>query len=486
MPLLTRTQSSARPIKVMQFGEGNFLRAFIDWMLQRMDDTCSLDAQVQIIQPRRPNGNAERINAQNGLYTLIQRGFSNGNLVESSSLIDVVEGCINPYSDWDKAVATACLPTLRFVFSNTTEAGIEYQQENYTPGTSQESFPAKLASLLFERFKTFNGAPDKGLLLFPCELIDNNGTQLREIILKYAADWKLPPEFAQWLNSSCAFFNTLVDRIVAGYPSDEAASYEQKFGYEDKLMVCCEPFHFLAIEGDAHLAAELPFEKAGLNVVVTDNLEPYRTRKVRFLNGVHTCTVPAAILAGHTLVDEMMTDDLLNGFIQQAVFQEVFPTVSLPDAEKRSYADSVLERFRNPYAKHRLLSIALNSISKWKVRVLPTLKDYRAMTGKLPRCLAFSLAVLLRFYMTENGDGFASTVKYSLNDTPEVLKFFSTQTAQFKQFCDLNCYIINALGNQALWGEDLNAIPNLSAVIAQDLDDILQNGIRAAMQRLLS
>ncbi len=470
----------------MQFGEGNFLRAFIDWMIQRMDDTCALDAQVQIIQPRRPNGNAERINAQNGLYTLIQRGLSNGNLVESFSLIDVVEGCINPYSDWDKVVATACLPSLRFVFSNTTEAGIEYKKEDYTPGTSQESFPAKLASLLYERFKVFKGAPDKGLLLFPCELIENNGTQLRELILKHAADWSLPPDFARWLTSSCAFFNTLVDRIVAGYPSEEAVAYEQKFGYEDKLMVCCEPFHFLAIEGDAPLAAELPFRKAGLNVVVTDNLEPYRTRKVRFLNGAHTCAVPAAILAGHTLVDEMMADDLLDGFIQRAVFQEVFPTVSLPDAEKRFYAASVLERFRNPYAKHRLLSIALNSISKWKVRVLPTLKDYQAMTGNLPRCLTFSLAVLLRFYMIENGGSFASVVKYPINDTPEVLEFFTSQTALFKQFCDLNGCIINILGNKLLWGEDLNSIPNLSVVIAQDLDDILQNGIRLAMQHLLA
>ena len=485
MPLLTRKQPSARPVKVLQFGEGNFLRAFIDWMIQRMNEQGGLDAQVQIVQPRRPNGNAERINAQGGLYTLIQRGMADGKQVEETTLIDVVNGCLNPYAEWRQVVATACLPTLRFIFSNTTEAGIEYKKEAYLPGQAPETFPAKLTSLLFERFQAFGGADDKGMLIFPCELIENNGSVLKDCVHRYAEDWGLPQPFFQWLDSACSFFNTLVDRIVAGFPTDEADAYERKLGYADKLMVCCEPFHFLAIEGPAKLATELPFEKAGLNVVVTDRLEPYRTRKVRFLNGAHTSSVPAAILCGLTTVDEMMADSEMRRFIEHALFQEIFPTIALPESEKQFYAESVLERFRNPFAKHRLLSIALNSISKWKVRVLPTLKDYRAQKKELPKCLAFSLAALLRFYLQEDKMGNAGEFTYPISDSPEILQFFAEETALFKRFCDLNALVIRTLGNQALWGEDLNAIPDLSLTIALHLDDILQHGIRAALKRLL-
>lgn len=487
MTLLKRSQPSSRPVRVMQFGEGNFLRAFIDWMIQRLDYSCGFDAQVQIIQPL-PKGNADIINAQGGLYTLILRGIENGKPVEKRQIIDVVNGCLNPYENWDATVKTACLPTLRFVFSNTTEAGIEYKPEPYTPGQCQNTYPAKLTSLLFQRYNKFNGDPKAGLLIIPCELIDKNGANLKNCILKYAADWALPDAFIEWLNSACTFFNTLVDRIVAGYPADEAADIQAKIGYEDKIIDCGEIFHFFVIEGPKSLAQEFPFEKAGLQVVITDNQTPYRTRKVRFLNGAHTCSIPAAILSGLTLVDEMMADKDMGPFVNDAVFNEIFPTVQLPDEEKSFFAASVMERFRNPFAKHRLLSISLNSISKWKVRVLPSLLDYTALKGELPKRLAFSLAALLRFYQLELIDGQAAgnagSFTYPVSDSPEVLDFFAKETEALKASGDTAAFVQNALANTAFWEQNLNEIPGLAQYVIDALADIDANGIRNAVANL--
>ncbi len=484
MAMLKRTEPAKLPVKVLQFGEGNFMRAFVDWMINEMNKQGKFNGMVQLVQPLGA-GLSDMINAQDGLYTLILRGISDGKTVEQHEVIESVKGCLNPYEQWAETAAFAVSEDLRFVFSNTTEAGIEYKPEPYTPGVCQTTYPAKLTALVFERWKKFGGAPDKGLVFIPCELIDKNGATLKKYMLQYAADWNLDKGFAAWLDESCLFVNTLVDRIVAGYPRAEAAEFEAKFGYEDKLLDCGEVFHFFVIEGPQSILEELPLKECGLNVVVTDNQTPYRTRKVRFLNGAHTANVLASILGGITFVDEMMNDEVFGKMVRKSIFDEIFHTVNLPEDEKKFFADSIVERFLNPFAQHRLLSISLNSVSKWKVRVLPSLLDYTGLKGKLPEVLAFSLAALLRFYrLTGNADGSASgsyrDVTWQVSDSPDVIDFFAgianDSTAG---------YVRKAMGNTSLWEMDLNTVPGLTDYVTAKLEAIDRDGIREAVKTVL-
>lgn len=484
MKLLKREKTSTLPVRALQFGEGNFLRAFIDWMIHEMNQQGKFNGLVQIIQPL-PAGMTDAINAQDGLYTLILRGIADGKVVEKREIIESVKGCLNPYADWDAAVRAACSPDLRFVFSNTTEAGIEYKPEPRIPGQCPNTYPAKLTSLMFERWKHFHGDPEKGILFLPCELIDKNGATLKTHMLHYAADWKLPPEFSAWLEGACCFFNTLVDRIVAGYPRAEAAKICEELGYQDNLIDCGEIFHFFVIEGPESILNELPLKECGLNVVVTENQTPYRTRKVRFLNGAHTANVLASILGGLTFVDEMMNDPVFGKLVRKSIYGEIFHTVPLPENEKQFFADSVVERFLNPFAQHRLLSISLNSVSKWKVRVLPSLLDYLKLKGTLPPALAFSLAALLRFYRLEKGeDGKASAscgdVSWPVSDSPEVIDFFAGIAGK-----PTGEYVRSALANAAFWGMDLNTVPGLTDFTIEMLDRIDRKGIREAAQSVL-
>lgn len=425
---LRREHPLVRPVRVFQFGEGNFLRGYIDWMIDRMNKQAAFDSAVEMVTPRGHAAAADAINRQNGRYTVILRGTENGRQVESFALIDCVKSCMNPATEWTRLVETFCLPELRFVFSNTSEAGIECK-----PGV--DTFPAKLAKLLTARCKA--GRP--GLVFLPCELIENNGATLRNCVVNYLQD----PAVRDYIEKDCVFCNTLVDRIVSGFPGGEIEHYTQKLGYEDNLMVCAEPFYFFAIEGAESIRTELPFQKAGLDVVFTDDLKPYRTRKVRFLNGAHTASVLAAHLAGLTYVDDMIRDPYFNTYLRSVLFDEIAPTVELPQDEKTAYAESVLERFANPYAHHRLLSIAMNSVSKWRVRILPTILDYVELFGKLPPLLTRSIASLIDFYKTD-----------AVNDAPEVRAFFQT-----------NPSVSAILANRDFWGMDLNTIPGFTQAV---------------------
>lgn len=480
MEQLKRNTPSTSPVRVVQFGEGNFLRAFIDWMIQKMNQESGFDGQVMIVQPipsAGPMDMAQVINEQGGRYTLILRGFADGKPVQSREIIDCVNGCLNPYAQWAETMELLKVPTVRFVFSNTTEAGIEYKPEAYTPGKVQTTFPAKLAALTFERFKA--GLP--GLIFIPCELINHNGSTLRKYMLQYAADWNLPAEYSAWLNNECRFYNTLVDRIVAGYPREEAAQMEQELGYHDRLLDCGEIFHFFVLEGDPSLEDELPLSKSGLTVRIVADQSPYRTRKVRFLNGAHTADVPASIMGGLTFVDEMMRDADFGQMTRRCIYKEIAPTVQLPDSEKISFADSVVERFLNPFAHHRLMSISLNSVSKWKVRVLPSLKDFVEMSGKLPQALAFSLAALARFYRVDAaGQSKLGDVAWSVTDSPEVVAFF----ASIAPLSDAE-YVRQMLAKTDFWDCDLNTIPGLTDFVTAKLALIEAKGIREAVRSIL-
>lgn len=466
MNLLKRETPLNSPVKVLQFGEGNFLRAFIDWMIQEMNDKCDFNGAVQLVQPIE-KGMADMLNAQDGLYTLILRGVENGKVISEKRVIECVKGCLNPASEWNEVIKAFCGDDLRFIFSNTTEAGIEYKAESYTPGVMQTTFPAKVTALFYERFK----AGKKGLLVIPCELIDKNGATLKKYILQYANDWDLGDDFKAYIENENTFFNTLVDRIVAGYPRNEAAQLCEEFGYQDNLIDCGEVFHLFVIEGPKTILNELPFDKAGLNVIVTDNQKPYRERKVRFLNGAHTGSVLGAYLGGCKTVDQMVEHPVFGKFVEKLLFDEIFKTVQLPDDEKKAFASSILERFKNPFANHQLLSISLNSISKFKVRNLPSLLDYFKLEGKLPQGLVFSLAALITFYTTDGN--------YTLNDDADAIAFMKALPA---------CPVEKAkavLANTAFWGEDLSKIDGFAELLASDIKNIADKGIEQATKDVL-
>ena len=420
---------------------------------------------------------------------MLLRGVQAGHVVESRRVITAIRRAIQPYEQWETLAECFRNPDLRIVVSNTTEAGIVYVAEPFRPGVCPESFPAKVAALLVERFRAVAGDPGKGLIFLPCELIDRNGDNLRRCVLRHAEAWNLGAEFRRWLERHNDFLNTLVDRIVSGYPRDEAARLSDELGYHDELLDTGEPFHLWVIEGPAQLADELPLDKAGLNVVWTGDLTPYRTRKVRILNGAHTAGALLAFQAGLDTVYEMMRDPLLGSFVRQVVMEEILPAVPLGEREKREYAEAVFERFRNPFLKHALLNIALNSVSKWKTRILPSLLDFLKANGRLPPALTFSLAALVCFYRGQRSDsmelqGRRGDLPYPICDEPDVLDFFEKVWAAHRTGRSTRDLAAAVLAHRSFWDADLSTLPGLTETVAAGLDAILAHGARHAVSIL--
>lgn len=479
------------PEKVLQFGEGNFLRSFVDWMIEEMNRAGRFNGGVVVVQPIE-RGLVDMLNDQQGLYTLIMRGIQDGQAVKRHQLIASIQRGLNPYTQWREVQACACNPALRVVVSNTTEAGIVFREEHFTQDASPDSFPAKLTALLYQRYAYFDGAADKGLLILPCELIDKNGDQLRKTVLLYAKLWGLPAGFEQWVEQHNYFFNTLVDRIVPGFPKEEIGELTDHLGYTDRLVTTGEVFHLWVIEGDKRFAEELPFGDVGLNVIWTDNLTPYRERKVRMLNGTHTMSVAAAYLAGLDTVREAVEDTLVGRFMRKGLFEEILPYLDLPEEEKKSFATEVLQRFKNPFIHHRWIDIALNSISKFKTRCLPSLLDYARDRSSVPPLLSFSLAALLVFYKGERlAEGKLQcrreAASYTVIDDPQVLNFF------FEAWSALNptdgsaveSMVRRILANTGFWGLDLNTLPGMASQVTHAVQTILADGMPTALGRLM-
>ena len=480
-----------RPVKVLQFGEGNFLRAFVDWIIDLLNEKGDFNGSVMMVQPLA-KGMGEMINDQNGLYTTVLRGVRNGKPVEEFRKITSVEGCINPYSDYDKFIAQAENPDLRFIISNTTEAGIAYHEGDKLEDKPQVSYPGKVCAFLYRRYKAFSGSADKGIIVIPCELIDKNGDNLKAIIKRYAEEWGLEEGFISWLDTACDFCNSLVDRIVPGYPRAEADAICERLGYKDNLLDSAEIFLLWVIEchGKTH-EDELPTEKAGVNVIWTDDMSFYRTRKVRILNGAHTMSVLAAYQTGLNTVEECIKSPLVFPMMKRGLFEEIIPSMDGDKKQLEEYAGDVLERFANPYIVHLLLSISLNSVSKFKTRDLPSLLGYIKKEGKLPVVLPFSLAALISFYEGTEYEGTAlignrNGEKYLINDSPEVLeKFAALYKAQYSDNKEKAEKIAHAvLSESAWWGEDLTAIEGLESVIAGHLENIWTNGMTKAIESL--
>jgi len=477
--------SRLKPVRILQIGDGNFLRAFADWMIDVANGAGLFNGQVTMAQPLA-RGIAELMKAQDCLYTVLLRGVQNGVAVDSRRVVSCVEKVLNPYTEWDDMLATAQDSSLRFVISNTTEAGIAYAEEPLLDGQCPGSFPAKVTALLLARFKALGGTASAGLVFLPCELIEANGTKLRAYVLQYAEAWRLPADFITWVREHNVFCNTLVDRIVPGFPAAEAEALYAQLGYTDPLLVAAEPFLLWVIEGPAAIADELPLHKAGLDVVWTADLQPYRTRKVRILNGAHTASSLAAFCTGLDTVQSMTEDPVVSKFLNRVMFEEIVPFVPLPDAERLAYAQTIMERFANPSIRHELISIALNSVSKWAVRVLPTVKDYAAKHGNAPVCLSFSLAALLNFYRGQfvkagEYEGQRQGRSYPIRDNPEVLDIFN---AAWQQPSDLGRLVHSLLSDTRLWGEDLTQVNGLAEQTAAALARINTVGVKAAMAEL--
>ena len=476
------------PERVLQFGEGNFLRSFVDWMINAMNDRRLFNGRVIVVQPIE-KGLVDVLDAQDGLYTLILRGLQSGKTVERREIITAISRGIHPYRDWEAFLAAAAQPHLRFVVSNTTEAGIAYVEEPRPAGKCPASFPAKVTAFLVERFSRFGGHPAKGLIFLPCELIDKNGAQLRSCILRHAAAWGLSPEFTRWVSDHNLFLNTLVDRIVPGYPREEIPTLTKQLGYEDRLLTTGEIFHVWVIEGNAAIAKELPLTDAGLNVIWTSDLQPFRTRKVRILNGAHTMTALAAYLAGLDTVRQCVEDSVFGAYVRRGIFDEILPLLPLPADETRRFAEDVLERLANPFITHNLISIALNSVAKYRVRVLPSLLEYQASRHRLPPILTFSLAALFAFYRgTEIKDGILmgkrSAGPYAIKDDTPVLEVFRDQWCAFERHRDVHAFCRAILSRAEFWGEDLSVRTDLLKEVSTQLSRILDVGVRQAVSVL--
>lgn len=483
MQQLNRSTIKTGPVfseRVLQFGGGNFLRAFVDWMLDVYNEKTNSDVGVLLVTPIERD-NYKKWQEQDGLYHVLTRGFQQGRTVDESHLVKSISRILHLYPHWDDYLKSAEQPELRFVVSNTTEAGIRFSDKDQVTDTPPNEFPAKLTLWLHHRYQHFKGAPEAGCIMIPVELILKNGEMLQKCILQNADNWALEEGFKKWIRNDNIFCNTLVDRIVPGVGRDALEEEWEKLGFQDTMVTQGEAFHFWVIEGPQTVQEELPLDKAGLNVIFTDDLTPYRTRKVRILNGAHTSMVPVGYLYGTETVRKTVEHEVMGKFVHKAIFEEIIPTLDLPDEELQQYANDVLDRFKNPFIKHQLISIALNSVSKFETRVLPSLLNYYERKGELPVNLVFSLAALIRFYKGEY-----EGKPVPLNDDADAIAYLSDLWKQ----CDGSVESISNLADKVLrweyaWKKDLTSVPGLKALLTEFLLKIEQKGIREAVAEIL-
>lgn len=474
-----------RPKKVLQFGEGNFLRAFVNYTIDKSNEKGLFDGNVTVVKPIA-YGSFERFDKQNNLYTVILRGIEDNKKIQKTHIISCIQDTVDPYTQEEKYSSLMENPDYRFIISNTTEAGIVFVDTDKFDDELPSSFPGKLTKLLHQRYTHFNGAKDKGFIFLPVELIDKNGDNLKKCIEDYINLWNLDDGFRKWIQEDNIFCNTLVDRIVSGYPKQEEEAIWKKLGYKDEIMVTGEPFGFWAIGSERidEVKAELTI-KSSVDVVFAKDIEPYKQRKVRLLNGAHTSLVMGAYLAGKKTVDECMNDKLLNDYLNKCMFSEILPHIDLDKKELSDFANSVIERFKNPYLNHQLLDITLNSTSKWKARVLPSLLDYVKNNEKLPKHLVFSFASYLAFYMgiEKTDKGYYNRfeeLEYPVRDDEKVLELFASQ-----KDTELAKLVDTIMSDESLWGQDLTKIDGFEQAVVAHLKTIKKKGVLSAMKKMM-
>lgn len=475
------------PEKVLQFGEGNFLRAFVDYWFDLSNEKTEWNGKCCLVQPI-VSGLAKIINEQEGLYTLYLRGMENGEKVDRKRIISSVSRCLNPYEEEGFAAMMnlSISDDLEYIVSNTTEAGIVYDPDCQLEDKPCASFPGKLTQVLYQRY----GAGKNGLVILSCELIDNNGKELLKCVNQYIDQWGLSEEFRHYVNDECTFCSTLVDRIVPGHIGDakEAERMENENGYHDELMDVGEVFGVWVIEGPAWLEDKLPFKKAGINCFVVPNVTPYKKRKVRILNGAHTGFALGSYLAGYDIVRDCMNDDTIREFMNKMLFKEVIPTLSMDEDDLKQFAAAVQDRFNNPFINHELMSISLNSTSKWRARNMPSLLEYCVMIGKLPTCLAMSFAAYIAFFsndiqaLTEKGLVCRRNKgnEYICRDDRCVLDFYYEH-----KDATLEMLVHDVMINENMWGTNLTVIPGFEETTVRNLKMIRESGVLASFASCL-
>ncbi|WP_088654385.1 tagaturonate reductase [Geofilum rhodophaeum] len=476
----TASQAKSYPSRILQFGEGNFLRAFTDWIVNKMNQEIDFNSGIDVVQPLA-NGMVDMLNDQDGLYHVYLKGIKDGEPIQEYSLIDCINKGINPYTHYEQYQSAILNSELRFVVSNTTEAGISWDENDRLDMKPQNSFPGKVTALLHQRYKAFQGDPSKGLIFFPCELIDRNGDILKKYVLQHARKWELEADFLDWIENACCFCNTLVDRIVPGFPKDDIQAIQEELGFEDKLVVVGEYFHFWVIEAPEWVEKEFPAKKAGLDVKFVKDMTRYREQKVQVLNGCHTGSYAVSFLSGIDTVREAFENLETGEFMRDLVYDEVLPVLDGPDKELKTFAKKILERFRNPYIRHQWQSIALNAMSKWETRNLPSLLHYYENNGMLPQKLVFSLAAMIAYFKGE-----ANGQHYQIQDDKWIMDFYKEAWAE----CDgrpISIYqlVEKVLRLEKVWKRDLNEVPNLTISVSHYLFLIQQVGMRKAVKAVL-
>ena len=468
-----------RPIKIMQFGEGNFLRAFIEWIIQNLNDKGAINSSVAVVQPM-PFGRIKELSEQDGLYTLRLEGIDKGKTVKSSQVIDVIGDCINPFTDYEHFLSYAKSQDLQVIISNTTEAGIAVDPTDTDFSQCPKSYPGKLLALLKARYDYFDGDMTKGLAIVPCELIDNNGDELYRCLTELAEINHMDKKFIEWMQTANHFTSTLVDRIVPGYPRNEIEQIQKETGYIDNNVVKGEIFHLWVLRKEPVVQKYLPADSTGLNVIFADDIKPYKQRKVKILNGSHTAMVPVAYLCGIDTVGEAVNDPVIGKYVHDFIFDEVNPTIDLPQKEMIDFANSVIERYKNPFIRHELMSIALNSTTKFRTRLLPTLEDYIRIKGALPKHLLFSFAAIVEFHKGVRGEE-----KIALKDDPHYLEHWAKLWAEFDG--DYTKLAKAALSWTEAWEVDMNTLhPDITATVAEYLEDMDKNGMKSAVARFVN
>ena len=470
MKELNRKTANAKqyPERIIQFGEGNFLRAFVDWIVWNMNEKADFNASVVVVQPIA-QGMVDMLNKQDCLYHVNLQGLDQGVAVDSLTMIDVISRALNPYTENEAFMKLAEQPEMRFIISNTTEAGIAFDPSCKLTDVPASSYPGKLTQLLYHRFKTFHGDKTKGFIIFPCELIFLNGHKLKETIFQYIELWNLEEAFKTWFEEACGVYATLVDRIVPGFPRKDILTIQEKLQYNDNLVVQAEIFHLWVIEAPKEVAEEFPADKAGLNVLFVPSEEPYHERKVTLLNGPHTVLSPVAYLSGLNIVREACQHEVIGKYIDKVMFGELLETLNLPKDELIQFGKDVLERFNNPFVDHQVTSIMLNSFPKYQTRDLPGLKTYFDRKGVLPSGLVLGLAAIITYYKGgKRGDD-----EIKIQDDVKITNLLTDlwATGCTKRVAE------GVLNAEFIWGENLNLIPGLTEKIVYYLNSIQEKGM---------
>ncbi|MGI6161825.1 MAG: tagaturonate reductase [Christensenellales bacterium] len=469
------------PERVLQFGAGNFLRGSMDYFIDVLNEKAGFNGKIAVVQSVT-RGLSSLLNDQEGLYTFYRRGFMDGAPYHEKRIISSISRSINSTADFAEVLKTAENEHLRVIVSNTTEIGIQFNPSDKFNDSPPSTFPGKLTRLLFERYTLFGSVPGKGFIIIPSELLDDNGAELKNCVLKYVEAWGLCGGFETWLERENIFCSTLVDGIVSGYPEGEGEKLNAENGYRDELIVTAEPFSFWAVRAPESILEDLPFDKVGMPVKVVSDHSNYMQRKKRILNGTHTTIALAAHLAGKETVLDCMNDPIFSRYATDTIYNEILPTLTLPEKEAKDFADAVVERYKNPYIKHSVMAISLGSIGKWKERLLPSFKKYYENTGKLPRNITFSFAAMLAFYTGvrfEDGilTGVSNGKEYRINDIAPVLEFFyGIRSLPARE------YVNAVMSNKDFWGENLTLYPGFARNAACILEDIRNRGVNSLLK----